>query len=134
MARPPPHVACPDCNGDPPCSDCGRCIHNQFLESELEKWFQNLKIHEGRKIEAQDPEIERLDRLIESRGREIERLHRQWTHLVTDFAKKVPCEIDKEELAEIAKRPCSMESGKQLLEILKKHFPEWRNAGGFMES
>ncbi|KAK4707522.1 hypothetical protein R3W88_028447 [Solanum pinnatisectum] len=47
-----------------------------------------------------------------------------WAYLVTEFAKNVPCEIDKKELAEIAKRPCSKENGKQVHEIVKKHFPE----------
>lgn len=36
----------------------------------------------------------------------------------------VPCEIDKKKLAEIAKKPFSMEYAEQVREIVEKHFPE----------
>ncbi|KAH0747237.1 hypothetical protein KY285_008894 [Solanum tuberosum] len=135
MAKPPPHAPCPDCNGgDPPChpcSDCGGCIHNQFLESELEKWYQNRVLEDelhARDITIEDlrftTEMLRLQSEIERLDREIERQDREWAYLVTEFAKKVPCEIDKKELAEIAKRPCCKENGKRVDEIVKKHFPE----------
>ncbi|KAK6774877.1 hypothetical protein RDI58_025878 [Solanum bulbocastanum] len=137
MAKPPSHAPCPDCNGgDPPChpcSDCGGCIHNQFLESELEKWYQNrvledeLHAHEfieDRSLTSLCLTTERLQREIERQDRVIERQDREWAYLVTEFAKNVPCEIDKKELAEIAKRPCSKENWNQVHEIVKKHFPE----------
>ncbi|KAL3355064.1 hypothetical protein AABB24_019247 [Solanum stoloniferum] len=135
MAKPPPHAPCPDCNGgDPPChpcSDCGGCIHNQFLESELEKWYQNRVLEDelhARDITIKDlrftTEMLRLQREIERLDREIERQDKEWAYLVIEFAKNVPCEIDKKELAEIAKRTCSKENGKQVQEIVKKHFPE----------
>ncbi|KAH0716486.1 hypothetical protein KY290_009007 [Solanum tuberosum] len=128
MAKPPPHAPCPDCNGgDPPChpcSECGGCIHNQFLESELEKWYQNRVLED--ELHARDITIKDLRFTTEMLRlqREIERQDRELAYLVTELAKYMPCEIDKKELAEIAKGPFTKEYTKQVDEIVKKHFPE----------
>uniref|UniRef100_A0A0V0GYQ1 Putative ovule protein n=1 Tax=Solanum chacoense TaxID=4108 RepID=A0A0V0GYQ1_SOLCH len=120
--------------GDPPChpcSDCGGCIHNQFLESELEKWYQNRVLED--ELHARDITIKDLRFTTEMLRlqREIERKDKELAYLVTELAKYMPCEIDKKELAEIAKGPFTKEYTKQVDEIVKKHFPE---IASFMKS
>lgn len=58
---------CPDCNGEyppcRPCSDCGRCIHNQYFPADadlddFEIWYVNRVLED--EIRARDARIEIL--------------------------------------------------------------------------